>query len=137
MRIWKWFRLSDPVQMVGRKRPGLQRPSAKRALRSGAGPRPNCSRLGIFRSARSCPVPHFDHIPVMVAEVLAALRPKPDGQYVDGTVGWGGHAAAILGAGGPGGGLFGCDRDGAAFRRAGAGLKDYEDGGEFARGNLG
>jgi len=81
-------------------------------------------------------VPHFDHIPVMVAEVLAALRPKPDGQYVDGTVGWGGHAAAILAASSPSGWLFGCDRDGAAIRAARARLKDYEDRCELRQGNF-
>lgn len=47
----------------------------------------------------------------MVSEVIAALAIKPDGTYIDGTVGEGGHAKAILGALGPGGRLFGVDRD--------------------------
>lgn len=40
----------------------------------------------------------FAHDPVMVDEVVALLRPVPPGVVVDGTVGGGGHAAALLGA---------------------------------------
>ena len=36
------------------------------------------------------------HIPVMVREVIDALAVRPGGRYVDGTVGEGGHAEAIL-----------------------------------------
>ena len=54
----------------------------------------------------------------MVAEVLAALRPQPGGRYADGTLGGGGHAAAILAASSPTGWLFGCDRDGGAVEAA-------------------
>ncbi len=54
----------------------------------------------------------------MVSEVMAALRPNPGGIFIDGTVGGGGHAAAILAASSPNGWLFGCDRDGAAVEAA-------------------
>jgi 16S rRNA (cytosine1402-N4)-methyltransferase len=54
----------------------------------------------------------------MVAEVLAALRVRPGGIYVDGTVGGGGHAEAILAASAPDGRLYGCDRDEKAVRAA-------------------
>lgn len=60
----------------------------------------------------------YAHRPVMMAEVLAALRPKPDGRYVDGTIGGAGHAAAMLAASMPSGWLYGCDRDGAAVEAA-------------------
>ena len=38
----------------------------------------------------------FNHKPVLLDEVIAALEIKPDGVYVDGTYGRGGHSEAIL-----------------------------------------
>lgn len=51
------------------------------------------------------------HAPVLLREVLAILRPIPDGLYLDLTVGTGGHAEGILEASGPTGRLVGLDRD--------------------------
>jgi 16S rRNA (cytosine1402-N4)-methyltransferase len=81
-------------------------------------------------------VPNYAHSPVLVAEVLTALAPRPGGRYVDGTVGGGGHAAAILGAIGPTGWLFGCDRDGAALEAAAARLAAFAGRFELRRGNF-
>lgn len=61
----------------------------------------------------------------MVAEVLDALIPKPGGRYADGTLGGGGHAAAILAASSPTGWLYGCDRDGAAVEAATRQLAEF------------
>ena len=72
----------------------------------------------------------------MVAEVLAALGPRPGGRYVDGTVGGGGHAAAILRGSTPGGWLFGCDRDGAALEAAAARLASFGSRFELKRGGF-
>ncbi len=71
----------------------------------------------------------------MLAEVLAALRPGPGGRYTDGTIGGGGHAAAILAASSPNGRLFGCDRDGAAIEAAERRLAEFSGRFELRRGN--
>ncbi len=51
------------------------------------------------------------HIPVMVKEVLDHLITDPNGIYLDGTVGLGGHATHILNILSPSGRLLGLDRD--------------------------
>lgn len=53
----------------------------------------------------------MEHKPVLLAEVLAALRVRPDGIYLDGTFGRGGHAAEILVRLGPDGRLLAVDKD--------------------------
>jgi 16S rRNA (cytosine1402-N4)-methyltransferase len=53
------------------------------------------------------------HVPVLTAEVLGFLQPQRGGQFVDCTVGLGGHATAILEAGATR--LLGFDRDPAAL----------------------
>lgn len=56
----------------------------------------------------------FTHQPVLLAEVLVALRPRAGKRYFDGCCGGAGHSAAILEASAPTGFLFACDRDGDA-----------------------
>ena len=51
------------------------------------------------------------HAPVLHDEAIAALEIKPDGRYVDGTYGRGGHARSILAALGAQGRLIVMDRD--------------------------
>ena len=72
----------------------------------------------------------------MVTEVLAALKPVPGGFYADGTVGGGGHAAAILAASSPSGWLFGCDRDGDAVEAARVRLAEFAGRFEIRQDNL-
>jgi len=58
------------------------------------------------------------HQPVLLAEVLTGLSIKPDGVYVDGTFGRGGHAGAILAVLGPEGRLLAMDKDPEAIHSA-------------------
>ena len=53
----------------------------------------------------------FPHQPVLYHESLKYLQPRPEGKYVDGTLGAGGHAEGILIASNPGGILLGLDVD--------------------------
>jgi 16S rRNA (cytosine1402-N4)-methyltransferase len=55
--------------------------------------------------------PAGTHRPIMVAEVLEVLDPKPGEVAVDATLGYGGHAQALLARLQPGGHLLGLDVD--------------------------
>jgi 16S rRNA (cytosine1402-N4)-methyltransferase len=63
------------------------------------------------------------HVPVLAQEAVVALAIQPDGVYVDGTFGRGGHSRLILDRLGEGGRLIALDRDPDAIR-AGADLQD-------------
>jgi 16S rRNA (cytosine1402-N4)-methyltransferase len=80
-------------------------------------------------------VTEFKHKSVMMAEVLAALQPKPGGIYADGTLGGAGHAAAVLAASSPTGRLWACDRDGVALEAAAQRLAEFAGRFELRRGN--
>lgn len=69
----------------------------------------------------------FHHVPVLLPETLAALAIKPDGIYVDCTLGGGGHSQAILERLGPAGRLIGFDQDENALQAAGERLAPYGD----------
>lgn len=65
-------------------------------------------------------------MPVMLNEIVEALRVKRSGIYVDGTVGLGGHAEGILRKAEGECTLIGMDRDEEALEIAGKRLKDYD-----------
>jgi len=58
------------------------------------------------------------HVSVLLEESLSALRLRPDGVYVDGTFGRGGHSRALLERLGPEGRLVAFDKDPAAIAAA-------------------
>jgi len=67
------------------------------------------------------------HIAVMLQETIKALAVQPGGRYIDGTVGGGGHALAILELSSPGGQLLGIDADPKALEVARQRLEAWKD----------
>ncbi len=69
----------------------------------------------------------YFHQPVLLNEVLAYLNPQANQNFIDGTVGGGGHAAAILARTGPKGELLGLDRDPLALKASAENLKAFKN----------
>ena len=69
-------------------------------------------------------------------EVAFLLRPRDDGWLVDGTVGMGGHAEALLERSGPEVRLLGLDADPGALRLAGARLARFGDRARLVHANF-
>jgi 16S rRNA (cytosine1402-N4)-methyltransferase len=78
----------------------------------------------------------WGHEPVLLEEALATWVSDPRGTFVDGTVGAGGHAEALLDRH-PEARLVGLDRDPAALRTAAARLERFGDRARLARGDYG
>ena len=78
----------------------------------------------------------YSHKPVLLSEVITLLTPERGGVFVDGTLGGGGHAQAVLERLPESGRLVGIDRDMEAIQFAEERLKEY--GGRFTaiRGNF-
>ena len=78
------------------------------------------------------------HAPVLLAETVGGLVSDPAGLYVDGTLGGGGHAAALLDALGPDALVVGVDQDDDALAEARARLGEAEAAGRFValKGNF-
>lgn len=69
----------------------------------------------------------FSHTSVLLYETVDSLNIRPDGIYVDGTLGGGGHASLVLSRLGEQGRLIGLDQDADAIVAAGERLKEYGD----------
>lgn len=67
----------------------------------------------------------FKHIPVLLKETIEGLNIKPNGIYVDGTIGGAGHSKKIIEKLSPDGFLIGIDRDEEALKAAAENLKEY------------
>ena len=68
----------------------------------------------------------FKHIPIMLNECIEGLDIKPDGIYLDGTLGGGGHSSEIVKRLTTGK-LIAVDKDEEALKAASERLKDYSD----------
>ena len=68
----------------------------------------------------------FRHRPVMLEQCVKGLDIRPDGIYVDGTLGGGGHSAAICRSLDERGALIGIDRDRDALNVSSERLKEYK-----------
>lgn len=73
----------------------------------------------------------FRHVSVLLNECIEGLAIKPDGIYIDGTLGGAGHGSKILEALGKGGRLIGIDQDGDALKVAAARLEAVNSEGTF------
>ena len=69
----------------------------------------------------------FNHTSVLLQETLDGLNIRPDGVYVDGTLGGGGHSYEIASRLSDRGQLIGIDQDEAAITAAGERLKEFGD----------
>ena len=79
----------------------------------------------------------FRHVSVLAEEVLEGLAIRPEGIYVDGTAGGGGHSSLIAQRLAGDGRLIAIDRDQEAIAAAGARLAPFGDRVELVKANYG
>lgn len=76
------------------------------------------------------------HTPVLQKEVIELLAPKPNQNFIDATLGLGGHSKLILEKIAPNGHLLGIDWDEVALDQAKKNLSDFGDRFQYYRGNF-
>ena len=77
----------------------------------------------------------FEHLSVLLEETIDSLNIRPDGIYVDGTLGGGGHASEVCRRLGDKGRLIGIDQDADAIQAAGARLAPFGEKVTIVRSN--
>ena len=77
----------------------------------------------------------FKHVSVLLKETVDGLNVKPDGIYVDGTLGGGGHSYEVCTRLGAKGSIIGIDQDEAAIEAASIRLKDFGEKVTIVRSN--
>lgn len=78
---------------------------------------------------------NFQHTSVLLTETIEGLKIKPDGIYVDGTLGGGGHSYVIASNLSENGKLIGIDQDAAAIEAAGKRLEEFGNKVTIVRSN--
>lgn len=79
---------------------------------------------------------YMNHIPVLLNEVIEYLDPKPGENFIDATLGDGGHAKEILKRTAPDGKLLGIDKDINSIKIAEENLKEFKDRVSIVHGNF-
>ena len=120
--------------------PAPQQPHKRRRRYSGKNPRrfeekykerdPQRHAETVAKVIASGKTPAGTHRPIMVAEILEVLAPKPGDIAVDCTLGHGGHSQEILARIQPGGVLLGLDADPIELPKTEARLRDLGFGAE-------
>ena len=77
----------------------------------------------------------FEHKSVLLEETVNGLNIKPDGIYVDGTLGGGGHAFEVCKQLSDKGSFIGIDQDEATIEAAGIRLRDFGEKVTIVRSN--
>ena len=78
---------------------------------------------------------NFHHTSVLLEETIANLKIKPDGTYVDGTLGGAGHASEVCKRLSATGRFIGIDQDDAAIAAAGERLREFGERVTIIRSN--
>lgn len=103
--------MNDPVPDKPERRPRYRGTHPRQFGEKYKEHQPDRYAEDVARVLASGRTPAGTHRPIMVAEILAGLSPKPGQLVVDCTLGYGGHAKELLAAIQPGGKLLGLDVD--------------------------
>ncbi len=76
------------------------------------------------------------HIPVLPKEIIEKLNPKPGENFIDCTLGYGGHSRLILEKTGPDGQLLAIDQDESAIESASENLAEFDDRVQYEQANF-
>ena len=77
----------------------------------------------------------FNHVSVLLEETISSLNIKPNGTYIDGTLGGGGHSYEIAKRLSSNGRLIGIDQDEDAIKAASKRLEEFKDKVTIVRNN--
>lgn len=98
--------------------------------------RNRAGRRAVARQEAGTEAVTVEHTPVLRREVIDGLVARPVGRYIDGTVGLGGHAEALLEAAGPAATLLAIDADPDALAVARRRLERFGSRVQYVQGNF-
>ena len=101
----------EPAEPVHRRRPRYSGKNPRRFDQKYKERAPEKYPETVAKVMASGKTPAGSHRPIMVAEILEVLQPRPGATAADCTLGFGGHAREILARIQPGGRLIGLDAD--------------------------